>query len=133
MDVLIRWFVEQNSLDELREQCPFVNTYSEEYLRCFINTYNVDEFDWIRYIRDNPKLHLKDELSAYNVWMRTGRTGAFVVGSESIFNGFPWSAYLQSNRDLTNAKNSRRVSRIWPLDALRSPRKSHCGSSRYYT
>lgn len=103
MEVLTRWFVENYSLAELREQCPFVNTYSEEYLRCFNNTYTVDEFDWIRYARDNPKLHIQDELTAYSVWMRTGRTGAYVFGSESVFNGFPWSAYLQSNHDLTNA------------------------------
>jgi len=67
---------------------------------CITQNVLVKEFDWRRYLVDNPihkRLNIMDELSAYNVWMRSGKIGAFVLGTNEQYRGFPWCNYFTRN------------------------------------
>jgi len=103
MDLFTPWFDKILPLDKLKEQCPFVDEFKVEYVKCFHNVYKVPEFDWKRYLNDHPdvkKKGAKDELTTYHMWIQRGRKNALVIGADKVYKGFPWNDYLKRNPDL---------------------------------
>jgi len=103
MDLFTPWFDKILPLDKLKEQCPFVDEFKIEYVKCFHNVYKVQEFDWRRYLNDHPdvkKKGAKDELTTYHMWIQRGRKNALVIGTDKVYEGFSWNDYLKRNSGL---------------------------------
>ena len=53
MDLFLQLFDQTIGSIQLQSQCPFVENYKDEYLKCFRNQYVLQEFDWMRFINDH--------------------------------------------------------------------------------
>jgi hypothetical protein len=103
MDLFLQLFDQTIGSIQLQSQCPFVENYKDEYLKCFRNQYVLQEFDWMRFINDHSEIEkkcIKTELQAYKMWTKGGRVHGFVIESNEIYQGFPWSEYLKYNPKL---------------------------------
>ena len=103
MDLFTHWFDKILPLDKLRVQCPFVDEFKAEYVKCFHNVYKVQEFDWRRYLNDHPNVKKKgsmDELTTYHMWIMGQSKNGFVIGTDTVYEGFMWNDYLKLNPDL---------------------------------
>jgi len=90
------------SMNQLQSQCPFVDEFKSEYVKCFYNRHRVQEFDWKLYIEQYTDLKKgrHNELAVYKMWIDGGRKNGFVVDSKEVYQGFPWSDYLNYNQNL---------------------------------
>lgn len=100
MELFAPWFNIELPLDDLCKQCPFVKRLCKEYVQCFHCVYNVNEFDWVRYISEH-NMTSKKEVSAYDEWMKSGRSNGYIIGCNELYTGFPWEQYQCNNPELS--------------------------------